>query len=451
MVSTEQVTFNAETLERELAWLSEVIDTRLKLHFGEECGCEDIYEIIPPDPLHAESTYASLVQHYAMDFNERIALLMGLAPHIRPQMLDVFFVKNANFDRGFTEFGGVKGSAHGGFLPTAETILFVLAGENLEQRFSLQYLFGTEHFFAKHSILKLEQVHGHDPQQSGVATISREILDFLTQGQVRQPDFDRDFPARRITTPMEWEDLVLEEQTFDQLDEIKAWIEFESTIMNDWGMRKKLKPGYRALFYGPPGTGKTLTATLLGKLTNRDVYRIDLSMVVSKYIGETEKNLSKIFEQAEHKNWVLFFDEADALFGKRTKVDDAHDRYANQEVSYLLQRIEDFDGIVILASNFKSNLDEAFTRRFQSVINFPMPQPGERLRLWQKSFSEFTVLDPEINLGEIAGKYEMAGGAMMNVVRYCSLKALRRGGTTIIFPDLEEGIRREYKKEGRTI
>jgi hypothetical protein len=451
MVSSEPIAFNAETLEREMAWLSEVIDTRLKLHFGEECSFADIYEITPPDPVHAESNYASLVTHYTMDFNERVALLIALAPHIRPQLLDVFFVKNANFDRGFTEFGGVKGNAHGGFIPTAETILFVLAGEDLQSRFHLQYLFSAEHFFARHSLLKLEHAAGPDPLQSGVASLSREILDFLTLGEVRQPDFDRDFPARRISTPMEWDDLVLEEQTFDQLDEIKAWIEFESTIMNDWGMRKKLKPGYRALFYGPPGTGKTLTATLLGKLTRRDVYRIDLSMVVSKYIGETEKNLSKIFEQAEHKNWVLFFDEADALFGKRTKVDDAHDRYANQEVSYLLQRIEDFDGIVILASNFKSNLDEAFTRRFQSVINFPMPQPGERLKLWQKSFSEFTTLDASINLTEIAGKYEMAGGAMMNVVRYCSLKALRRGDTIISLADFEEGIRREFKKEGRTV
>lgn len=451
MVIGGQLALNAETLEREIAWLAEVIDARLKLHFGEECSFTDVSEIIAPEPVHEASAYASLLRHYQMDFNERVTLLLALAPHIRPQLLDVFFVKNANFDRGFTEFGGVKSSAHGGFIPTAETILFVLAGEDLTARFALERLFDPEHFFAQHSILKTERAQPHDPQQSGVVTLSREILDFLTRGEIRQPDFDRDFPAKRISTPMEWEDLVLEEQTFNQLDEIKAWIEFESTIMNDWGMRKKLKPGYRALFYGAPGTGKTLTATLLGKLTGRDVYRIDLSMVVSKYIGETEKNLSKIFEQAEHKNWILFFDEADALFGKRTKVDDAHDRYANQEVSYLLQRIEDFDGIVILASNFKSNLDDAFTRRFQSVINFPMPQPGERLRLWQKSFSEFTVLDPSISLSDIAGKYEMAGGAMMNVVRFCSLKALRRGDNVIVPDDLEEGIRREYKKEGRTI
>jgi SpoVK/Ycf46/Vps4 family AAA+-type ATPase len=208
-------------------------------------------------------------------------------------------------------------------------------------------------------------------------------------------------------------------------------MEFEQTIMVEWGMRKKLKPGYRAMFHGPPGTGKTLTACLLGKYTNREVYRIDLSMIVSKYIGETEKNLSKIFEQAEHKNWILFFDEADALFGKRTKVEDAHDRYANQEVSYLLQRIEDFEGIIILASNFITNIDDAFTRRFQTVINFPMPRPGERLDLWKKAIPEAVTLGEDISLHSIAGKYEISGGAMMNVVRYCLLMTLRRGSTTI--------------------
>ena len=131
-------------------------------------------------------------------------------------------------------------------------------------------------------------------------------------------------------------------------------------------MRKRVKPGYRALFHGPPGTGKTLTATLLGKHTGRPVFRIDLSRVVSKYIGETEKNLSRLFDKAEHKDWILFFDEADALFGKRTEIRDAHDKYANQEVAYLLQRIESYAGLVILATNQRGNIDEAFLRRFQA-------------------------------------------------------------------------------------
>jgi SpoVK/Ycf46/Vps4 family AAA+-type ATPase len=181
------------------------------------------------------------------------------------------------------------------------------------------------------------------------------------------------------------------------------------------------------------------------------VYKIDLSRIVSKYIGETEKNLEKVFEMAEHKKWILFFDEADALFGKRTRVDDSHDRYANQEVSFLLQRIEEFNGVVILASNFKANIDDAFLRRFQSVICFPMPKPSERLRIWQRAFSPKAVLEEGIQLARMAEQYDLAGGTIMNVVRYSSLKAISRNGNTILLEDLEDGIRREFVKEGRTV
>jgi len=174
-------------------------------------------------------------------------------------------------------------------------------------------------------------------------------------------------------------------------------------------------------------------------------------MIVSKYIGETEKNLAKIFDLAEHKQWLLFFDEADALFGRRTKVDDSYDRYANQEISFLLQRIEEFNGVVILASNLKINIDDAFIRRFQSVVYFPMPKPAERLRIWNNAFSRKAVLEEKIDLGRIAEKHELSGGTIMNVVRYCSLKTLSRNKNTIMLEDVEEGIRREFLKEGRTL
>ena len=175
--------------------------------------------------------------------------------------------------------------------------------------------------------------------------------------------------------------MILDYQVEAELEEINTWISSGKTIMEDWGLSRFLKAGYRSLFYGPPGTGKTLAATLLGKKNRMDVYRIDLSMIVSKYIGETEKNLARVFDLAENRNWILFFDEADALFGKRTSTNTSNDRHANQEVAYLLQRIEDFPGIIILATNLRSNIDEAFSRRFQSVVYFPMPTPELRLSL----------------------------------------------------------------------
>jgi len=259
------------------------------------------------------------------------------------------------------------------------------------------------------------------------------------------------FPAKLIETQLEWSDLVLNDQTMEQIKELETWVNYGPVLYNDWGMGRKLKPGYRALFHGPPGTGKTLTASLLGKYTGRDVYKVDLSMVVSKYIGETEKNLHHLFAKAESKDWILFFDEADALFGKRTSVKDAHDKYANQEVSYLLQRIEEYNGLTILASNFKNNIDEAFNRRFQSIIHFPMPKAPERLRIWKQAFPEKVTLAPDADLQRMASRYELSGSSIMNVVQFCCLQALERGAREIDAPDIYAGIQKEFSKEGKVL
>ena len=194
------------------------------------------------------------------------------------------------------------------------------------------------------------------------------------------PDFSSDFPARRLTTTLTKDDLDLSRQTQDQIDLIEAWIMNKRAAHKDWGLNKKLNSGYRALFHGPSGTGKMLTAAVLGQSTGQEVYSIDLSMVLSKNIGEAEKNLSRVFDEAEKKGWILFFDEADALFGKRTETSSANDRYANQEVSYLLQRIESYTAVTILATNLRSSIDEAFTRHFQSMVAFARPNKDEQKR-----------------------------------------------------------------------
>ncbi|MDO9615885.1 MAG: ATP-binding protein, partial [Bacteroidota bacterium] len=164
-----------------------------------------------------------------------------------------------------------------------------------------------------------------------------------------------------------------------------------------------------------------------------------------------EKNLSQLFERAKNKDWILFFDEADALFGKRTNVRDAHDKYANQEVAYLLQRIENHDGLVILASNFKSNIDDAFIRRFQSVVYFPPPTAGERLQLWKKTLPSNAGLQlpSEAGLSSIARKYEITGAGIVNVVQYCCLESLSKSSNEITVDQIKAGIEREYQKEGK--
>jgi SpoVK/Ycf46/Vps4 family AAA+-type ATPase len=218
-------------------------------------------------------------------------------------------------------------------------------------------------------------------------------------------------------------------------------------VLADEVLRKKVKPGYRVLFYGPAGTGKTLTASLIGKEFELPVYRIDLSQVVSKYIGETEKNIEGVFAKASRKNWVLFFDEADALFGKRTNVQSAHDKYANQEVSYLLQRVEEYPGLLILASNFKNNIDEAFLRRFHNLIHFPAPNPAERLRLWHKCRPKSLQAENGLRWEEIANDYEITGAGIVNVMQYAALRSFSRADGLLRRQDLADGIRRELRKE----
>ncbi len=450
VVKASKAQLNARDVELELEWLARILDVRFRLHFGQDCEHADIFEARPPDLSGSRSEYARLVSTLRLSFIERICLILALTPHIRPQLLDVFFLRNSRFDRPFTEFGGFVRGPRNDFQPTGETLAFITAGRDLSQRFELARLFKPSHVFARKNILRLQPIAGqrqvmlHAPLE-----ISDEHVSLLTTGEPRRPNLGADFPAQFIETELTWDDLVLHPGTSVQVDEIQGWVEHGEVLMNDWGMASKLRPGYRSLFYGPPGTGKTMTACLLGKASGRDVYKVDLSLVVSKYIGETEKNLGKVFDQAQSKDWILFFDEADALFGKRSETKDSHDRYANQEISFLLQRVETFDGIAILASNFRENLDKAFARRFESVIYFPMPRVEERLRLWQQGFSPRAELDPLVDLKKIAREHELSGGTIMNVIRYASMQALRRGEARIGLDDVLHGIRRELVKEGK--
>jgi hypothetical protein len=442
---------HCEVLEREVSWLAALIDSSLKLYFKCQCPFADVREIKPPSLASSTSPYGQMVLAHSMSFEERAVLALALAPHVRPQVLDSFLIRNAALDRGFTEFGGAISGPQEGFQPTLETAAFILAGANLDRRFDLQSLFAPAHFFYEQKVFLLEETRPGHSFFSMPLRLTPEYLAHLTTGDRHRPAFNSSFPAQRITTRLEWADLVLSEHVMEDVEEIRAWIEHRNTLLQNWGLERHIKPGFRSLFYGPPGTGKTLTAALLGKSTGLDVYRVDLSLVVSKYIGETEKNLASVFDQAERNDWILFFDEADALFGKRTQTSSAHDRYANQEVAYLLQRVEDFPGVVILASNLKGNIDEAFARRFQSMIYFPLPGPEERARLWNGAFSCQSRLDPAVNLARIAEEFEISGGAIVNVLRSSSLATLRSGKDFIGAEDIRQGIRREFRKDGKVI
>jgi hypothetical protein len=446
----QTIEHNARDLNCEMEWLLKVIYASFKLYFKNPCEYTILEDIALP-VYNSSSAFAQLTRKYNFNFTERLAMALSLAPHIDSKLLDIFFCKNPNTDRNYTEFGGLKGTHHCGFLPTGETLAFVCAGDDLSKKISLLSLFAPEHPFSRDQLLYLESSADGEPLLSGALKARQEFIEMVTMGHVKKPDFNASFPAVRISTNQTWDDLVLNSSTQVQIDEILAWIEHGDTLLHEWGMGRKFRPGYRCLFYGPPGTGKTMTACLLGHATGREVYKIDLSMIISKWVGETEKNLGRVFDKAQSKGWILFFDEADALFGKRTDISSSHDRYANQEVAFLLQRIELFDGITILATNLKDNLDEAFTRRFESLVYFPQPKASERRLIWKNAFSEKVALAADIDLDTISEQYNLTGATIMNVVRYASLQTIRRNEREITLADISQGIKKEYAKEGKSV
>jgi len=378
-----------------------------------------------------------------------LLLVLALVPHLKPDFLSSIIAEYLPNGGELPEIGGIKTKNHRGILPTGETAQFLIAGNDLYDRISFYNYLHNESFLYQKRIIKIETVPYGEPKLSGLLILEDEYIEKFITGKILKPQLSSIFPAQLIETQLDWEDLILNSSTLNQIKEIETWLKFNEILLHEWDMKAKIKPGFRVMFHGAPGTGKTLTASLLGKYTKRDVYRIDLSTVISKYIGETEKNLSSLFDKATDKEWILFFDEADAVFGKRTNVRDAHDKYANQEVSYLLQRIENHPGLVILASNFKTNIDTAFTRRFQSIIEFEVPSYSERLKLWQNNLPKGIRIAEDVNLNEISKKYDITGANIVNIIQYACLRTLEDENESINLDHLLQGIKKEYAKEGK--
>jgi hypothetical protein len=258
--------------------------------------------------------------------------------------------------------------------------------------------------------------------------------------------------ALKITPRYTWDDIVLPGEQLAQIREIYDQVSHHALVYDTWGFGPTLATGrgIGVLFAGPPGTGKTMAADVLAGALGLDLYKIDLSTVVSKYIGETEKNLARIFDEAATSNAVLFFDEADALFGRRTQVRDAHDRYANIEISYLLQKMDEYDGIVVLATNLRKNMDEAFVRRLRAIVEFPLPGVEDRFRIWERIWPVGSPRDPGLDLDFLARRIEVPGGSIRNIALAGAFLAAADGGV-ITMAQVLRAARREYQKMGKVL
>ena len=258
--------------------------------------------------------------------------------------------------------------------------------------------------------------------------------------------------AQKITPHYKWDDIVMPIDRLKQLKEICNYVKYRSLVYDKWGFESKLSmgKGLNILFVGPSGTGKTMASDIMAGELGLDLYKIDLSTVVSKYIGETEKNLARIFTEASTSNSILFFDEADALFGKRSEVRDSHDRYANIEISYLLQKMEEYDGVVILATNLRKNMDDAFVRRMHFTIDFIFPAEKDRKKIWEQIWPENTPKSENIDLDFMATRFQLAGGNIRNIALSAAFMAADDGGV-VKMDHIIQALQREYQKMGKVI
>jgi len=258
--------------------------------------------------------------------------------------------------------------------------------------------------------------------------------------------------AQHVVPRYAMSDLIITQKVEKQLDHLISYLSEQEQVYHRWGANKVRPRGYgiKALFSGGPGTGKTMAAEVIAGALGLDMFRVDLSSVISRWVGETEKNLREIFDAAEGGTAVILFDEADALFGSRGEVKQAQDRFANQEVSFLLQRLEVFEGCAILTTNLQENIDEAFLRRFGAVVEFPMPSPEQRRRLWDHAFPPYAPRGPDLDLNYLSAQFTIAGGAIVNAaINACIIASARR--EPVGMPHAIEAIARELIKMGKQV
>ncbi|MCW3085109.1 MAG: family ATPase [Bacteroidetes bacterium] len=395
-----------------------------------------------PELSGTDDAYAKYVNVHSLDVNERLLILLSLS-----QYLDSTLLKK--LVRDDNDFRLVQCPKTGVLLPTGETFLTLVSQNSLQNRMEAHRYLGTDHLFYRKSVLSMGEATSDASAYYGVLNLTASFRELFLYNRHSSPRFNKEFPAHLLETHLNWDDLIINPVTAERLEEIKAFLDHGETLRKKWGLSKHMKQGYRCLFYGPSGTGKTLAATLLGKHVQREVYRVDLSTVISKYIGETSKNLNALFNTAEDKDWILFFDEGDALFGKRVDTaqsDNTNAHFANQDIAFLLQRIENYNGLIIVASNFKKNMDDAFSRRFQSIVHFDVLNADLRKQYWEDNLPTAVSLGTGIDLEQIAKKHPLSPASIINIINRVSLQTIRKNKTEIGSADLELCIKDELIK-----
>ena len=372
----------------------------------------------PDDFIQVSAYYDELIEKFEWQQAHPARLLLVLV--IVDEMLPDFFTMQCPQERDYVDWGFVK-KANGHFAPTGRTLLQLCLRNGLSSYQAIIDLFSTNHPLLQHQMIEIDRLFSTESVLSQPIRLSPHYHSQLISGKPYEPQYATDFPATLLTTFKKWEDLYLNSREEKLINSVRQWIKHYDQVVAKIGQNQM--KGYRLLMYGASGTGKTLTAALLGKEAGKPVYRVNIANIVDKYVGETNKKLEQLFALADEKDWILFFDEADALFGKRTSTSSAQDRYANQEVSYLLYKMEEYRVMIFLATNQGVHLDEAFTRRFDTQVRYGEPEEIPRVKLWQHFFDERLLrLDPAIDLQEMGYKITCTGAWIEKFRNYCVLQ-----------------------------
>lgn len=456
LLKNEELRKNIEVIGRDIEYLKHLFKTRCE----ETNKTISVYEngfgeIEWPVSETDQGPYAEFKAK--LSACEQTLLLVSLLCQFAPE---VFREMTEGIQNGLTiahpHVGGYIKHSSLQFVPSFQTVLFIYAGaDKTAQQLCYRELI-MEGSLVRKQIISLMPFDHTEPVISDkelIPDLAEEYVHYLLQGRQPRPDFGKNFPAKLLTTDKNWDQLVLNHHTKRGVELLIDWVNHGVAFSEN--VKGYFLPGYPALFYGPPGTGKSLSAALIGKQSGLNVFRVDASRVVSKYIGETEKNLVQLFERMKLENErqtkkpILFFDEADVLFSKRTEVKDAKDKWANMETSVLLPLIEEYGGLVIVATNLEYNLDPAMDRRFQLKIKFPSLLYKDRITIWEKGLPPAFSYPTPGSAAQLA-RYKLSPASIINILKGGCMQAHKRGSTVVMGKDLEYFISLEFAKSGLT-
>ncbi|MFA0961647.1 ATP-binding protein [Roseivirga sp. BDSF3-8] len=432
-------------VESELDWLSRIIVFRLTKPEAKI----DFQDIAHAPDLKEGTHYMAFVEKYEWGPSERLALALGIAAVYKPEVLLPFTEKFKDTALQY-RFGGNVRERSISFTPTVRTIWFLLSGNDPVLIQHYRHVLHGKHRLFRDDILRFTGSTESMALPHREVEIDDRFLDYFIGEPYPRLDNETDFPATLSETPLSFEDVVLPDKVKAELEDLTKFIRNRHKLRALGDIRKRLKTSYVVIFSGEPGTGKTVTARTIGKKYGMPVYIVNLSRIVSKYIGETEKNLERVFDRFDGQDCILFFDEADALFGKRTEVKDSKDRYANQEVAFLLQKIEAFEGIVILATNVndvQQSFDKAFQRRIRRQIKFEFPTEAERLLLWEKTLPAPFAYEESL-AQKLARNYQLTGSNIHNITSDVIIEALDQDTKMVTFDMVEPYLKTEFQKRG---